>query len=108
MRQILLQRYEDISPGFILDPGAEYYAAAREKALAAGCELMVAPEIKAVKFQNDFYTVTLNQKVYRVKDGELISEGTYSTDTREVTPMQALNFVSRIMDKESAAWKNPK
>ena len=108
MRQILLERYEYISPGFILDPGAEYYAAAREKALAAGCELMVAPEIKATKFQNDFYTVTLHQKVYRVKDGELISEGIYSTDTREVTPMQAMTFLSRTMDKESAAWVKEK
>ena len=104
MRHVLLQRYEKISPGFVLDPGAAYYEGAREKALASGCELMAVPEIKAEKYQNDFYTVTLKQKVYRVKDGELAGEGTYSSNTKDLTPMEALINDARSMDKESAAW----
>jgi len=108
MRQILLQRYENISPGFVLDPAAAYYEAARDKAKAAGCELMVVPEIKAEKFQNDFYTVTLSQKVFRVKGGELVGEGTYSSNTIELTPMEVMAFEARTMDKESAAWINLK
>lgn len=108
MRNVLLQRYEHVSPGFVLDPGAAFDNTTRNKALAAGCELMVVPEIKAAKFQNDFYTVTLQQKVYRVKDGELISEGTYSSNTLELTPMEAMIFQARAMDTESGAWLNPK
>ena len=108
MRHALLQRYEHISPGYVLDPGAAYDKTTMEKALAAGCEFMVAPEIKAEKYQNDFYTVTLNQKVYRVKDGVLVNEATYSNNTKEMTPMEALIFQARAMDKDSAAWITPK
>ena len=106
MWRILLQRYENISPGFVLDPGVEFSTSTREKALAAGCELMVVAEIKAEKFQSNFYTVSLNQKVYRVKDGELVSETIYSSETRELTPMEALVSIARTMEKESSPWVN--
>jgi hypothetical protein len=110
MQEGLLEKYEDILPGFVLDSGKSYDGATMEKAAAAGCELVAVPEIHAVKLQNDdnTYYVSLIQAVYRVRDGKSVSLGTYGSSTKIFTPLEALLHNSSQMMAESAAWIDAK
>jgi hypothetical protein len=106
MREGLLEKYERILPGFILDSGQSYDGTTLAKAAAAGCELLAAPEIHAEKVQNEenTYYVTLVHAVYRVRDGQSVSLNTYGSTTKVLTPLEALLHDSSAMLAESAVW----
>ena len=109
MRECLLDQYEDILPGFVLDPGADSNAIPLYKAANAECDLLAIAEISAEKLQNgNDYTVSLTQTVYRVSDGSVASVGTYVSQTKVLTPMLALFSNAKKMSADSAAWSSAK
>jgi len=110
MKEGLLEKYEAILPGFVLDPGKTYDETTMQKAAAAGCELLVVPEIHAekVRQEENTYYVSLLQSVYRVKDGTLLNLGSYGSGTKVLTPLEALLHDSGEMKAESSEWINNK
>ena len=110
MREALLEKYEQLLPGFVLDAGPSYDGTTLEKAAAAGCDLLAVPEIQAVKLKNEdnAYYVTLVHAVYRVSDRQAVSLNTYGSSTKVLTPLEALLHGSSAMIAESAAWVNGK
>jgi len=105
MQEALWEEYDQISPGIVPGSADTSLLSEREKAAAAGCSLLVVPEIlgQRVRDDNTWY-VSLNQTVYRVKDGTVLNVGIYGGNTKELTPMGALIHGARTMRAESAAW----
>ena len=105
MQEALWDEYESLFPGIVRDPGDGAAESDLAKAAAAGCELLVTPEIQAtrVRDENTWY-VSLNQTVYRVADGKVINVGIYGSNTKELTPLISLINNARLMGRESGAW----
>jgi hypothetical protein len=110
MREGLLSQYDDISPGYILDPATEYDETTLKKAAEAGCGLLAVAEIQALRMpkEDNTYFVSLIQTVYRVEDGEIVSLENFGSSTKILTPMVALVLDARSMRADSAAWINAK
>ena len=108
--KVCWKKYEDILPGFILDPGASYDETTMKKAAEAECELLAVPEFQAYKLQNEgnTYYVSLIHTVYRVTDGTVLSVGNYGSNTKVLTPMLALIHGANQMAADSESWANPK
>ena len=104
MQEALWDEYESLSPGIVRDSGDETLSDL-VKAGAAGCDLLVVPEIQAtrVRDENTWY-VSLHQTVYRVADGKVLNVGIYGSSTKELTPLVALINNTRQMGRESGAW----
>lgn len=100
----LLEEYDGIIPGFILGTAEGSRPEQLKLAAEAGADLLIMAEIQAVKLQNDTYFVSLNQTVYRVADGQTLSVGAYSNNTKVLTPLLALMNDSRNMYEDSRAW----
>jgi hypothetical protein len=80
----------------------------QQKAAAAGCSLLVVPEVMAERGRDEkSWYVSLNQTVYRVQDGKVLSVGIYGSSTRELTPLVALTHGARTMSRESGPWIRP-
>ncbi len=107
MQEALWDEYESLFPGIVSDPGDGSTQSDLAKAAAAGCELLVTPEIQATRSrdENTWY-VSLNQTVYRVADGKVLNVGLYGSNTKEMTPLVALINNARLMGRESGAWLN--
>ena len=107
MQEALWDEYESLFPGIVRDPGDGAAESDLAKAAAAGCELLVTPEIQAtrVRDENTWY-ISMNQTVYRVADGKVMSVGIYGSSTKELTPLVALINNARLMGRESNAWLN--
>jgi hypothetical protein len=109
MQEALWTEYDRISPGSVVDTGEPSSLTNLEKAAAAGCTLVVAPEIQAVRVREaNAYYVSLNQTVYRVSDGVTLNVGLYGSSTKEWTPMDALIHNARLMSRESSSWADAK
>ncbi len=104
MQEALWDEYESLSPGIVRDSGDETLSDL-VKAGAAGCDLLVVPEIQTtrVRDENTWY-VSLHQTVYRVADGKVLNVGIYGSSTKELTPLVALINNTRQMGRESGAW----
>lgn len=105
MQEALWDEYESLFPGIISDSGEPSEQSNMEKAAAAGCELLVIPEIQAVRVRDDnTWYVSLNQTVYQVADGKVLNVGIYGSNTKEWTPLVALINDARAMRRESSSW----
>ena len=105
MQEALWAEYDGILPGYVVDSGEQNTLSNLEKAAAAGCTLLVEPEIQAVRVREvNAYYVSLNQAVYRVSDGATLNVGIYGSNAKELTPMDALIHGARRMSRESSSW----
>ncbi len=105
MQEALWDEYESLFPGIISDSGEPSGQSNLEKATAAGCDLLVIPEIQAVRVRGDnTWYVSLNQTVYQVVDGKVLNVGIYGSNTKEWTPLVALINDARAMRRESSSW----
>ncbi len=105
MQEALWEEYDSILPGCVTDSGEKTALSEMEAAAAAGCTLLVAPEIQAVRVRDDdTYYISLTQTVYRVSDGTTVNAGIYGGNTKELTPLGALINEIQTMRRESAAW----
>ncbi len=109
MQEALWEEYERILPGYVADSEEKSTFSNLEKAKAAGCSLLVVPEIRAlwVRDENAYY-VSLNQTVYRVSDGTVVNVGIFGTNTKVLTPMGALIHGARTMRGDSSSWAEMK
>lgn len=109
MKEGLMDEYDSILPGFIMDPGVASDSIPLLKAAEAGCDLLVVAEIQAMKIKNeDNYYISLSQTVYRVQDGKVASVGTFGSNTKVLTPILALINGARSMSSDSARWVESK
>ena len=96
-------------PGNVVDTDENISLSNLEKARAAGCSLLVVPEIQAVRVREDnTYYVSLTQTVYRVSDGSVLNAGIFGSNTKTLTPLGALVHNARTMSKESLSWVEAK
>ena len=105
MLEALWDEYESLSPGIVIDSGEPSEQSNLEKAAAAGCDLLVVPEIQAVRVrdENTWY-VSLNQTVIQVADSKIVNVGIYGSHTKTLTPLLALINDARTMRRESGVW----
>ena len=105
MLEALWDEYESLSPGIVIDSGEPFEQSNLEKAAAAGCDLLVVPEIQAVRVrdENTWY-VSLNQTVFQVTDSKIVNVGIYGSHTKTLTPLLALINDARTMRRESGVW----
>ena len=105
MLEALWDEYESLSPGIVIDSGEPSEQSNLEKAAAAGCDLLVVPEIQAVRVrdENTWY-VSLNQTVFQVTDSKIVNVGIYGSHTKTLTPLLALINDARTMRRESGVW----
>ena len=109
MQEALWEEYERMLPGYVVDKGENKSLSNLEKARAAGCSLLVVPEIQAVRVREDnTYYVSLTQTVYRVSDGSVLNAGIFGSNTKTLTPLGALVHNARTMSKESLSWVEAK
>ena len=109
MQEALWDEYDQVLPGHVADSGEKSTSTNLEKAAAAGCTLLVVPEIQAVRVRDEnTYYVSLNHTVYRVADGETLSVGLFGSNTKTLTPLGALIHGARSMRQESPSWANVK
>ena len=110
MEEALLDEYRKFLPGYIFDrehdTPQEPLREGLQKAAAKGYEFYIIPRISATKLKNfdAVYTISLEQAVYRVSDGQLMNAGAYSTSTFTITPLQALVHATKTMREESFFW----
>jgi len=105
MQEALWNEYELISAGNVVAREESSSASYFDKAAKAGCDLLVVPEIQAVRVREaNTYYVSLNQAVFRVSDGTTVNAGMFGSNTKELTPLDALIHGAKTMNKESAAW----
>ena len=105
MQEALWNEYELVSAGNVVDRAEAVAATYFDKAAKAGCTLLVVPEIQAVRVREaNTYYVSLNQAVFRVSDGTTVNAGMFGSNTKELTPLDALIHGAKAMNKESAAW----
>lgn len=105
MQEALWEEYERMSAGNIVERVESAQSAYFEKAAKAGCTLLVVPEIQAVRVREaNSYYVSLNQTVFRVSDGTTVQAGMFGSNTKELTPLDALIHGAKTMNKESEAW----
>lgn len=105
MREALWEEYERLLPGAVTDMSEPGGAADLERAAAAGCSLLVEPEVQGVwvREKEDYY-VSLYQTIYRVSDASFVDAGIYGSSTKELTPLDALIHGFRTMKRDNAAW----
>jgi len=106
LRESLIDEYDQILPGVVLGTEGKNSQENFENAAEAGCNLLVRPEIHALRTpqsQNEYY-ISLSQTVYNVEDGNVINVSTYGSNTKRLTPLTALLRVEKSMSRESDLW----
>jgi hypothetical protein len=105
MKEVLQDEYRRDFPGYVIDT-AQTSDAVFKKAAAAGCQWVLTTEIQDHKIKNTStgYYITLEQLVYRVATGALVSLASYGRSTRTTTPLQALIHDSSNINHDSHDW----
>jgi len=107
MQEALWGEYDLMADGNVIDRGDAAAGSYFEKAAKAGCTLLVVPEIQAVRVRDaNTYYVSLHQAVFRVKDGATVQAGLFGSNTKELTPLDALIHGAKTMNRESSVWLN--
>lgn len=105
MREALLERYRTSIPSYEIDGNASGIAESLditlEKASAAGCKWVLAAEIQGdkVKGEQGLYYFTLYQTVYRVSDGHPMTMIHFGTNTKNMTPLEAVVYEAAQMSE---------
>jgi hypothetical protein len=105
MKEALQDEYRSTLPGYVLG-GEEESGDIFKKAAAANCGWIVMPEIQAHKSKNEENTsyITLEQRVYQVDSGRVITATNYGSSTRNLTPLEALIHNAKEMSKSKQEW----
>lgn len=105
MKEALQDEYRRSLPGYVIDTAKESDAVFK-KATAAGCQWVLKTEIQDHKIKNTptGYYITLEQSVYRVSTGDVMSVASYGRSTRTTTPLQALIHDSSNINRDSHDW----
>jgi hypothetical protein len=105
MKDALQDEYRSTLPEYVLDTEEEDNDIFK-KAIAAGSDLVVTSEIQAHKVKDEKNTtyIALEQRVYRVKDGSVLTTASYSSSTRNLTPLEALIHNAKTMSQNRQEW----
>jgi len=113
MREALWGEYRDVLPGYVLDcrqaPAGETLAVDLQQAAAAGCQWLVESNLvgHTLRDHKNRYYLSLEQHLYRVADGQLVSLVSYASSTAEMTPLEASVHNSMEMRGDHAQWMDP-
>lgn len=105
MKEALQDEYRSTLPGYVLDTGEEDKDIFK-KAAAANCEWVVMSEIQAEKVKNEENTryITLEQRVYQVRNGSIVTAASYGSSTRNLTSLEALMHNAKEMSESKQDW----
>lgn len=105
MKEALQDEYRRDFPGYVIAT-APVSDAVFKKAAAAGCQWVLTTEIKdhKIKSTSTGYYITLEQSVYSVATGSVMSVASYGRSTRTTTPLQALIHDSSHISGDSHDW----
>lgn len=105
VKEVLQDEYRRTLPGYVIDTAAES-SDIFKKAAAADCQLLLVTEIQDHRIKNteSGYYMTLEQSVYNVATGNVISFASYGRTTRSTSPLQALIHDSRNISKDKQDW----
>lgn len=105
MKEALQDEYRSTLPGYVLDTEEEANDIFK-KAAAANCEWVVMSEIQAQKVKNEENTryIILEQRVYQVKNGSIVTAASYGSSTRNLTSLEALIHNAKEMSESRQEW----
>lgn len=105
MKEALHDEYRRTLPGYVIDTAPEGDDVFK-KAAAAGCQWVLVAGIQDHKIKNteSGYYMTLEQSVYNVATGNVISFATYGRTTRTTSPLQAFIHDSRNTTSDRQDW----
>jgi len=108
MREALQDQYRRTFSGYVIDTSQES-GDVFKKAAAAGCQWVLVPRIQDHKIKNtqSGYYITLEQTIYNVVNGDIISYASYGRSTRTTTPLQALIHDSTHVNRDRHDWLLP-
>lgn len=87
MQDGLLDEYQETIPDYITASSPSDW---QQAAMAAGCRWAIASEVSALRLRKeDIYYITLTQTVYDVTIGSVAATATFSTATKNLTPLEA-------------------
>lgn len=75
-------------------------------AAAMNCQLVAVPEVHAdkLKYKNNEYTVVLEQCIYEAASGSLVAMQTFSSTTRNMTPLESFVHNTINLGQQSSEW----
>ena len=77
-----------------------------QKASLVGCKWVLSGEIQGYKVKNeeDLYYLTVYQTIYRVSDGQPVAVFTFGTNTKNITPLEAVAYESIQTSDYVSKW----
>lgn len=109
MREALLDQYREYLPGYDVDGDdssmVEDLPTTLQRAARDGCTWVLSTKIQGHKSKNDenIYYLTLVQTIYQVSDGRLVTMFSFGTNTKNLTPLEAV--ISDAMQVSEAIIK---
>lgn len=110
MREALLDHYRNNLPGYDVDgddsSAAEDLPATLQRAARDGCTWVLSTKIQGHKIKNEenLYYLTLEQTIYQVSDGRLVTMFSFGMNTKNVTPLEGILSDAIQMSEAIVQW----
>lgn len=110
MRESLLDQYQTYLSVYGINADDshkdENLATALQKASAAGCKWVLSARIEGDKVKNEqgLYYLTVEQTIYQVSDGRPVTIFSFSTNTKNFTPLEGVLSDSMQVSQGIATW----
>lgn len=107
MQQAVWDEYRKILPSYVLSDDVSEDS--WKSAVAAGCELLVIPEVSAyrLKQERNVYYIALNQTIYDIATERVVQMASFSTGTSKLTPLEAVIHDFRGINGDLASHHYP-
>lgn len=111
MREALLDQYRNYLPGYDVDGDdssmVEDLSTTLERAAKDGCKWVLSTKIQGhkSKSEQDLYYLTLVQTIYQVSDGRLVTMLSFGTNTKNLTPLEAVISDAMQVSEAIVKWE---
>jgi pimeloyl-ACP methyl ester carboxylesterase len=106
MQEAIKDTYQSKVPAYYLAEKGLGRHSDLKAAAAMNCQLVAVPDVHAYKLKNetDGYTIVLEQSIYEAASGKFVGMQTFSSTTRNMTPLQSFVHSTVNLGKQSAEW----
>lgn len=110
MREALLDQYRNYLPGYDVDgddsSSTESLAITLKNAAAEGCTWVLSAKLQGYRVKNEqgLYYLTLEQTIYQVSDGRPIMMFSFGTNTKNLTPLEAIMSDAMQVSENTVGW----
>ncbi|MCE5284838.1 MAG: lipase family protein [Pelosinus sp.] len=106
MEEAIKDTYRDRMPGFYLAEKGLGRQADLKAAAALQCQLVAVPKVRAYKLKNESegYIIVLEQNIYQASNGNFVGMQTFSSSTRNMTPLESFVHNTVNLGEQSSEW----